>query len=100
MLKAGVVGSGHLGKIHIKLLFKSENYNLIGVYDINAELSNEIAKEYGCKAYTVFEEMLNDIEVLDIVTPTPFHFNYAKKAIPLPETSELKLKKIEFPCFV
>ena len=81
MLKAGVVGYGHLGKIHTKLLFQSENYKLIGVYDINAELSNEIAKEYGCNAYTSFEEMLNDIEVLDIVTPTPFHFNYAKKAI-------------------
>ena len=81
MLKAGVVGYGHLGKIHTKLLFQSENYKLIGVYDINTELSNEIAKEYGCKAYTSFEEMLNDIEVLDIVTPTPFHFNYAKKAI-------------------
>ena len=81
MLKAGVVGCGHLGKIHSKLLFQSENYKLIGVYDINAEISNEIAKEYGCKAYTGFEEMLNDIEVLDIVTPTPFHFNYAKKAI-------------------
>ena len=81
MLKAGVVGCGHLGKIHTKLLFQSENYKLIGVYDINAKLSNEIAKEYGCKAYTGFEEMLNDIEVLDIVTPTPFHFNYAKKAI-------------------
>ena len=81
MLKAGVVGCGHLGKIHTKLLFQSENYKLIGVYDINAELSNEIAKEYGCKAYPGFEEMLNDIEVLDIVTPTPFHFNYAKKAI-------------------
>ena len=81
MLKAGVVGCGHLGKIHTKLLFQSENYKLIGVYDINAELSNEIAKEYGCKAYTSFEKMLNDIEVLDIVTPTPYHFNYAKKAI-------------------
>ena len=81
MLKVGVVGCGHLGKIHIKLLFQSENYKLMGVYDINAEFSDQIANKYGCKAYTSFEEMLNDIEVLDIVTPTPFHFNYAKKAI-------------------
>ena len=81
MLKVGVVGCGHLGKIHIKLLSQSENYKLMGVYDINAEFSDQIANKYGCKAYTSFEEMLNDIEVLDIVTPTPFHFNYAKKAI-------------------
>ena len=81
MLKAGVVGCGHLGKIHIKLLIQSENYDLLGIYDINTKYSQEIEKEYGCKAYYSFEEMLNDIDVLDIVTPTPFHFDYAKKAV-------------------
>ena len=81
MIKAGVVGCGHLGRIHIKLLIQSENYDLIGVYDVNKKHSKEIEKEYGCKAYNSFEEMLNDIDVLDIVTPTPFHFDYAKKAI-------------------
>ena len=65
---------------NFQLLFQSENYKLIGVYDINAELSNEIAKEYGCKAYTSFEEMLNDIEVLDIIAHT-FSFQLSKKAI-------------------
>ena len=81
MIKAGVVGCGHLGRIHIKLLIKSENYDLIGVYDVNKKHSKEMEKEYGCKAYNSFEEMLNDIDVLDIVTPTPFHFDYAKKAV-------------------
>ena len=81
MIKAGVVGCGHLGKIHIKLLIQSENYDLIRVYDVNKKHSKEMEKEYGCKAYNSFEEMLNDIDVLDIVTPTPFHFDYAKKAV-------------------
>ena len=33
MLKAGVLGAGHLGKIHLKLLKQSEKYNLVGFYD-------------------------------------------------------------------
>ena len=55
MLKAGVVGCGHLGKIHTKLLFQSENYKLIGVYDINAELSNEIEKNMDVKHILVLK---------------------------------------------
>ena len=37
MLKAGVLGAGHLGKIHLRLLNQSEKYNLVGFYDANPE---------------------------------------------------------------
>lgn len=35
MLKVGVLGAGHLGKIHLKLLQQSSKYQLIGFYDPN-----------------------------------------------------------------
>ena len=81
MLKIGVVGCGHLGKIHIKLLSQSKNYLLIGVYDKDTELTKSISKEFKCDYFETFDQLLSSIDVLDIVTPTPFHFNYAKKAI-------------------
>ena len=106
MLKAGVVGCGHLGKIHIKLLIQSENYSLLGVYDKDDAICKSVAKEFGCKPYESFEQMLDDINVLDIVTPTPYHFNYAIKAIeigvhvfiekPVCTNTEESLKLIEF----
>ena len=37
MLKAGLVGAGHLGKIHLKLLQQSEKYDLVGFYDADKE---------------------------------------------------------------
>lgn len=37
MLKAGLVGAGHLGKIHLRLLNQSEKYELVGFYDSDAE---------------------------------------------------------------
>ena len=81
MLRAGVVGCGHLGKIHIKLLIQSKNYSLSGIYDSNSKISELAALDFKCKAYKTFESMLEEIDVLDIVTPTPSHFEYAKIAI-------------------
>ena len=81
MLKVGVVGCGHLGKIHIKLLIQSKNYSLSGIYDSNSKISKLAALDFKCKAYQTFESMLEEIDVLDIVTPTPSHFEYAKIAI-------------------
>ncbi|MFK7750842.1 MAG: gfo/Idh/MocA family oxidoreductase, partial [Kordia sp.] len=37
MLKAGVLGAGHLGKIHLRLLQQSSKYELVGFYDANPE---------------------------------------------------------------
>ena len=81
MFKVGVVGCGHLGKIHLKLLNQSESFDLLGVYDNDINISKKAASEFGCKSYESFEEMIAEIDVLDIVTPTPSHFSYALKAI-------------------
>ena len=81
MLKVGVVGCGHLGKIHIKLLSESKNYFLVGVYDPNLEESKTISEKFNCTHFKNFNELLENIDVLNIVTPTPFHFEYAELAI-------------------
>ena len=81
MLKAGVLGCGHLGKIHIKLMNQSESFDLLGVYDNDISISENAATEFGCKSYASFEEMIEEVDVIDIVTPTPSHYSYALKAI-------------------
>ena len=81
MLKVGVVGCGHLGKIHTKLLSQSENYKLIGIYDKDNEESIRVSIEFKCTSFESFDSLLDSVDVIDIVAPTPFHFNYAKQAI-------------------
>lgn len=81
MLKVGVLGAGHLGKIHLRLLNQSEKYELVGFYDPDEINAQKVAKEFG---YTYFENMnilLDQVDVIDIVTPTLSHFETAKKAI-------------------
>ena len=81
MLKAGLVGAGHLGKIHLRLLNQSEKYELVGFHDADAENGKKLEAEFGYKYFARFEELLQEIDMLDIVTPTIYHYDYAMKAI-------------------
>ena len=81
MLKVGLVGAGHRGKIHLKLLNQSEKYHLIGFHDKDIENAKRIEEEFGYKFYENLDELLEKIEVLDVVTPTFYHHHYAKMAI-------------------
>ncbi|WP_299122723.1 Gfo/Idh/MocA family oxidoreductase [uncultured Tenacibaculum sp.] len=81
MLKAGVLGAGHLGKIHLRLLQQSEKYELVGFYDPFTENAQKVAKEFGYKLFNSIEELIDAVDVVDIVTPTLSHFDCAKQAI-------------------
>lgn len=81
MLKAGVLGAGHLGKIHLRLLQESDKYELVGFYDPVTEYAEKVANEFGYKLFNSVEELINAVDVVDIVTPTLSHFECAKQAI-------------------
>ncbi|PHR74645.1 MAG: oxidoreductase [Lutibacter sp.] len=81
MLKVGVLGAGHLGKIHLKLLNQSSKYDLVGFYDPFTENAQKVADEFGYKLFGSVSELINSVDVIDIVTPTLSHFNCAKEAI-------------------
>ena len=51
MLKVGVLGAGHLGKIHLRLFQQSEKYELVGFYDENHENGAKIEAEFGYKQF-------------------------------------------------
>ncbi|AWA31442.1 oxidoreductase [Flavobacterium magnum] len=81
MLKIGVLGAGHLGKIHLRLLQQSEKYELVGFYDENHENGEKIAKEFGYKQFDTIAKLIHAVDVIDIVTPTLSHYKCAKVAI-------------------
>jgi len=81
MLNVGVLGAGHLGKIHLKLLQQSKKYNLVGFYDPIEENAEKVAKDFGYKAFKNVSELIKNVDVVDIVTPTLSHFDCAKDSI-------------------
>ena len=81
MLKAGVLGAGHLGKIHLRLLKQSEKYNLVGFYDADEENGKKVEAEFGYKFFNSIDALIDAVDVVDIVTPTLSHYGCAKQAI-------------------
>jgi len=81
MLKIGVVGAGHLGKIHLRLAQASEAYELVGFYDMDEDNAKKISQDNGYKFYDNYQNLLDEVDVIDIVTPTLSHFDMAKQAI-------------------
>lgn len=81
MLKAGVLGAGHLGKIHLKLLQQSNKYELLGFFDADKEAAAAIEAEFGYKSFESMEALIAACDVVDVVTPTIYHYDCAEKVI-------------------
>ena len=80
MIKVGVIGAGHLGKIHLNILNNSD-FELVGFYDTDVLNSEKLSQE---KGYSFFKELHLLIEKIDaavIVSPTTTHFEIAKECI-------------------
>ncbi len=80
MIKVGVIGAGHLGKIHLNII-NSSNQNLIGFYDTDITNSEKLSSQFGYKYYNNLDLLINNIDAAVIVSPTTTHFEIAKKCI-------------------
>lgn len=80
MIKVGVIGAGHLGKIHLNILSNSD-FNLIGFHDTDVVNSEKLASEKGYVFFKEIDSLINLIDAAVIVSPTTTHFEIAKKCI-------------------
>jgi predicted dehydrogenase len=81
MLKIGVLGAGHLGKIHLKCIREINDYSLVGFYDADAKTAANVEKEFGIPHFQGIDDLIAAVDVVDIVTPTVSHFDCASRAL-------------------
>lgn len=81
MLKIGVIGAGHLGKIHMRLLKEITQSELVGFFDSNEEHAKVFSTESGIPFIDSYEKLIDQCDAIDIVTPTVSHFDCASKAL-------------------
>jgi predicted dehydrogenase len=80
-LNVGVLGLGHLGSLHAKMLSTAEGACLAAVYDVDGETAARVAGEHGARAAGSYDELLDSVDALSIATPTSLHFEHAAEAI-------------------
>ena len=81
MLKVGLFGVGHLGKFHIKNWKEIDQIDVVGFYDPDDKNAEDIIASYGLKRYTDMNQLIEDADAIDVVTPTQFHFQVCEAAL-------------------
>lgn len=79
-MKIGVFGTGHLGRIHVLCLQQSP-WNVAGFYDPSDAAAQKIIEEFGISRYDTIDALLDEVDAVDIVSPTVTHYEVAKAAI-------------------
>ena len=81
MLKIGVFGTGHLGKFHLNNWKEVPDVEITGFYDPDDAVAREVAEKYNLKRFTDEDQLIEASDIIDVVTPTQFHFSICEKAI-------------------
>jgi predicted dehydrogenase len=80
-LKIGVIGTGHLGKLHTKMFQQISDSDLVGIYDSNPDNLSHVSKEFNVKPYNSIPEMLAEVDAVSIAVTTSEHFNVALQCL-------------------
>lgn len=81
MVRIGVLGAGHLGKIHLKLLKEIPDFELVGFYDPDETNAQYAEKTFGITRFGNIHKLIDAVDAVDIVTPTVSHYDCARAAL-------------------
>ena len=80
-IPVGVIGVGHLGKIHASLYREVKAAELVGIYDSDKDKAKKVADELNITAFDDLNELLGKVEAVNVVTPTSSHYEISKRAL-------------------
>lgn len=72
-LRVGVVGTGSLGRHHARILAELAHVELVGIFDIRPEVAENVAAEFGSRAFPDLESLASEIEAAVVAVPTTDH---------------------------
>jgi len=72
-LRAGVFGTGVLGRHHTRILGTLDGVERVGIHDPRREAAEAVGAEYGARVFEHFEELADGIDVAVVAAPTVAH---------------------------
>lgn len=80
-MRTGVVGAGGLGRHHIRILRDMQGPDFAGFHESQPERAAAVASELGVRAFDSLDALLDAVDAVTIVVPTPGHFAVAKQVL-------------------
>ena len=81
-LRVAVIGTGNMGRNHVRNYFMLPESELVAIADVNPE-AKSLAEDYKAKFFTDYKEMLEEArpDAVSVVVPTPFHLEVATEVM-------------------
>ena len=80
-INIGVIGTGHLGKLHTKMFNEIENCNPAGIYDADPIKSASVSEEFKVEVFDSLGSLLEKVDAVSIAATTRAHYELAKKCL-------------------
>lgn len=80
-LKIGVIGTGHLGKLHVKMFKQIAECEVVGIYDSNNQTAKSVAEDFSVKSSDNIDELIDSVQAVSIAVTTTSHHSVAKKCM-------------------
>ena len=77
-LRVGVIGVGYLGTFHAEKYERMKDVDLVGVVDIDKTRAEKVAKALSTNPYQDHRDLIDKVDAVSIVAPTPAHFSISK----------------------
>jgi predicted dehydrogenase len=77
-MRVAVVGVGHLGRHHARILSGLAAVELVGVADVNGARAAEIAAAHQTRAFTDWRALVDHVDAVTIAAPTEMHLEIAE----------------------
>src|SRR5260370_40077108 len=71
-MRVGIAGTGTMGEVHAAA-WRDTDAELIGCTSAHSDQAEALANRYKMRVFTDYAELLNEVEIMDICTPTPLH---------------------------
>ena len=81
MLKTGLIGVGHLGRIHLQQLSEIPDLQVVGIYDLDPGRSADVSRATGVRSFDDPIQLIEAADMVDVVSPTPTHFGFATECL-------------------
>jgi virulence factor len=80
-IRTGVIGAGRMGQHHCRVVANQKDAELVGIYDVDAQVAKETSANYAVPQYQQLDDLLEQVDAVIVATPTPTHFDITMQCL-------------------
>ena len=83
MIRIGIAGFGHLGRIHYSVLQElPAEFHIVGIYDHNTDRVQQLQQEEPeLRFFSTYADLIAEVDAIAIIASRPAHFELTKAAL-------------------